>query len=96
MDQDILSWIKTVYCLDSRYSDIIHANQQLNRQTPSGVGPRNAQNRSIHSIPSFLTADSHYTARGMVLCNARQGIHINRMEDQQKRLIARQGIHLLP
>jgi hypothetical protein len=32
----------------------------------------------------------------MVLCNARQGIHINRTEDWQKRLIARQGIHLLP
>jgi hypothetical protein len=32
----------------------------------------------------------------MVLCNARQGIHINRTENQQKRLIARQGIHRLP
>jgi hypothetical protein len=32
----------------------------------------------------------------MVLCNAHQGIHINRTEDQQKHLIARQGIHPLP
>jgi hypothetical protein len=30
----------------------------------------------------------------MVLCIARQGIHINRTGDQQSRFIARQGIHL--
>jgi hypothetical protein len=30
----------------------------------------------------------------MVLCIARQGIHINRTEYQQRRFIARQGIHL--
>ncbi|MDR1336494.1 MAG: hypothetical protein LBK22_06670 [Tannerella sp.] len=35
-----------------------------------------------------------YTASGMVLCIARQGIHINRTGDQQSRFIARQGIHL--
>jgi hypothetical protein len=31
----------------------------------------------------------------MVLCIAREGIHINRTENKQTCLIARQGIHLL-
>jgi hypothetical protein len=44
---------------------------------------------ALHSIIAPLK--ENYTARGPVLCLARQGIHINRTESQQARSIARRA-----